>query len=137
MSLYEVKLLLGSNKNFPEKNIELAIKRLEKDVGKIQKKSKILKTLAEEFVSCNIFCNIALSICTPLSPIQLLKAIKKIETELGRTLDSRDLGAYYDREIDIDIVEFERLKFVCEELNIPHYKHKYTREFSKTLLDEI
>ena len=78
MSQHLVTLLLGSNLGDREKNIETALKRIESSVGEIIEKTEILYTAPVEFVSNNIFCNIALIIKTQFSPIHILNSIKKI-----------------------------------------------------------
>lgn len=133
----EVVLLLGSNLGDTEKNVLDAIVELEKEVGKVIKKSKILKTLPVEFVSPYIFCNIAIVLYTILSPIEVLKKIKKIERNMGRTEDSSFFGEYRDRTIDIDIVIYDGIVFKSEKLEIPHCKHLLYRDFSKELLKNI
>ena len=135
--MYNVVLLLGSNLGNAENNILSALSELEKRVGKIIKKTKILRTLPVEYDSDNVFCNIAVSMQTAHSPIKLLDEIKKIETEMGRIHDSKFFGEYRDRIIDIDIVAYEGLVFSCDRLEIPHHKHLYDRDFSRKLLDEL
>lgn len=135
--MYNVVLLLGSNLGNAENNILSTLSELEKRVGKIIKKTKILRTLPVEYDSDNVFCNIAVSMQTAHSPIKLLDEIKKIETEMGRIHDSKFFGEYRDRIIDIDIVAYEGLVFSCDRLEIPHYKHLYDRDFSRKLLDEL
>lgn len=137
MSQHDVTLLLGSNLGEVENNIKIALDRISIDMGVIIKKSSLILTAPVEFVSCNIFCNIAVLIKTQFSPLNLLKLIKKIETDLGRREDSGLAKVYSDRIIDIDIVEYGNIKFECEILNIPHHKHLYERDFSKILLMEI
>lgn len=133
----EVILLLGSNLGDTEKNIYSAISILDKRVGKVIKKSKILKTLPVEFDSPHIFCNIAVNLQTKYSPIKLLEELKNIEKEMGRLEDSRIIGEYKDRVIDIDIVDYEGINFISEKLELPHYKHLYQRDFSKELLENL
>lgn len=133
----EVILLLGSNLGDAEQNILTAMEKLENSVGKIIKKSKISKTLPVEFVSSQEFCNIALILQTQYSPIKLLENLKNIEQEMGRVQDSKALGGYQDRVIDIDVVTYEGLIFESEDLEIPHQRHLYYRVFSKELLEEI
>lgn len=137
MSQHEVTLLLGSNLGNTKENIEMALSIIEKDIGRILRSSEILFTSPVEFVSNNIFCNIALRIKTQLSPIKLLNLIKKIEFEMGRTEDSLITKGYMDRVIDIDIVFYGNLKFASGRLKIPHEKHANEREFSKKLLLSI
>lgn len=134
MSQHKVVLLLGSNLGNQKKNLETAIKKLQNGGNEILKLSEFLISEPVEFASSNIFCNIALIMLTHLSPIQLLDFVKNIEQEMGRTNDSKASGGYSDRVIDIDIVTYNELKFVSERLEIPHKKHLFEREFSRTLL---
>lgn len=133
----EVVLLLGSNLGDTEKNVIDAINEIENKIGKVTKKSKILKTLPVEFVSPCIFCNIAVFLYTSYSPIKLLDKIKEIEREMGRKEDSSVFGEYRDRIIDIDIVIYDGIVFKSEKLEFPHYKHLFSRDFSKELLKDI
>lgn len=137
MSQHEVTLLLGSNLGNPELNIGLALLRIEEEIGEILRKSEVLITDPVEFVSNNIFCNIALVIKTQFSPIKLLNYVKLIERQMGRGDDTLISGEYQDRIIDIDVVFFGNLNFCCKELKIPHRKHLYQREFSRKLLVEL
>lgn len=135
MSQQYVTLLLGSNLGDTEKNIETAIIHIENNIGVIVNKSSFLHSVPVEFVSTNIFCNIALLIKTHFSPIILLNLIKKIEYKMGREVDSTYTEGYKDRIIDIDIVKYGNVNFECGRLIIPHYRHLYEREFSRKLLN--
>lgn len=137
MSSNNVILLLGSNINFPEKNIDQAILLIESRLGGVVAKSSKLMNNPVEFDSTNIFCNIAMLINTQLSPVQLLRSIKNIEQEMGRKEDSFAKGGYEDRIIDIDIVTFGNIQFYSNKLTVPHYKHLYERDFSQQLLAEL
>ena len=132
----KVVLLLGSNIGDAKEHILIAISKLEK-MGRVIKRSGILKTFPVEFDSLNIFCNIAVIFDTEYSPIKLLNAIKNIEKEMGRERDSSLYGEYRDRIIDIDIVMYDDIIYSCERLNIPHHRHLILREFSRKLLKEI
>jgi len=137
MSQQIAVLLLGSNLGDPKKNIETALKRIESGENEILKLSEFLISQPVEFVSSNIFCNIATIISTDFSPIQLLDFVKGIEIEMGRLNDSKISGGYTDRIIDIDIVKYNELQFSSERLNIPHKKHLFEREFSRILLTNL
>ena len=134
MSQHLVTLLLGSNLGNTKENLELAIGFISKDIGSIIKRTEIVYSQPVEFVSNNIFCNIAVVIKTQFSPLKLLNSLKNIECKMGRIEDSKVSNQYTDRIIDIDIVEFGALQFECKRLEIPHKKHLFMREFSKNLL---
>ena len=97
----------------------------------------MIETQPVEFESINIFCNIAIVLTTKLSPYSFLNAVKSIEKDMGRELDSSAVGGYIDRIIDIDIVTFNNINFESKKLKIPHHKHLCEREFSKALLDSL
>ena len=137
MLQHEVTLLLGSNLGNPKKNVEEALRKIENEIGTIIKESELLFTDPVEFVSNNIFCNIAIVIKTQFSPIKILNTAKLIERDMGRLDDTMISGEYQDRIIDIDIVRFSALQFCCDELIIPHDKHLYQRDFSRKLLDAL
>lgn len=137
MSQHKVILLLGSNIGDGKKNIEQALEMLKAGGIEMLNISIFLTSDPVEFVSSNIFCNIATIISTHLSPIQLLDFVKSIEFEMGRINDSKATGGYSDRIIDIDIVKYGELKFVSERLEIPHVKHLFEREFSRILLNDL
>jgi len=137
MSQHRVVLLLGSNLGDQKKNLELALEKIGDGGNKISQISEFLITEPVEFVSSNIFCNIASVIFTHLSPIQLLDFVKGIEVGMGRINDSSTSESYSDRIIDIDIITYNDLKFKSERLEIPHQKHLFEREFSKILLKDF
>ncbi|AZB00054.1 2-amino-4-hydroxy-6-hydroxymethyldihydropteridine diphosphokinase [Chryseobacterium joostei] len=137
MSQQKVVLLLGSNLGEQKKNIELALQRISDAGNNISQTSEFLMSDPVEFVSSNIFCNIAAVIFTHLSPIQLLDCIKEIEIDMGRVNDSKVSGGYTDRVIDIDIIKYNELNFKSERLEIPHSKHLFERDFSRILLKDF
>lgn len=137
MSQHKVVLLLGSNLGDQKKNVEQALQKINEGGNQISQTSDFLLTDPVEFVSSNIFCNIAAVIFTHLSPIQLLDFIKNIEIEMGRINDSKASGGYSDRIIDIDIIKYNDLIFKSERLEIPHQKHLFEREFSRILLKDF
>ena len=103
----------------------------------IIKETKVIETDPVEFVSPYKFLNFALEIQTSLSPVSLLKTLKKIEREIGRPLDSKATGKVTDRLIDLDIVSYDNLEFKSPTLQLPHLRHLTEREFSMQLLEEL
>ena len=99
MSLHYVVLLLGSNLGDTDFNLKNAMAKIENRIGKINFFSEILENTAVEFVSNNIFRNIALGLYTIHSPFSILKIVKEIEKEMGRLSDSSVTGGYTDRVI--------------------------------------
>ncbi|WP_312195912.1 2-amino-4-hydroxy-6-hydroxymethyldihydropteridine diphosphokinase [Epilithonimonas vandammei] len=130
-------MLLGSNINNPENNIDDALLEIEKKVGAIIAKSRKISTKPVEFDSFNIFCNIAIRIKTQFSPFRLLAEIKTIERSMGRLQDSSDLGVYNDRIIDIDIILYNNIRFISRKLVIPHAKNLYERDFAMEIIKQL
>ena len=137
MSLHYVVLLLGSNLGDTKSNLNQAIAKIENCLGKIIKTSEMIETQPIEFESTNIFCNIAIGLTTTISPYNFLNAVKFIEKDMGRELDSSAVGGYIDRIIDIDMVTFNNINFESKKLKIPHHKHLLEREFSRKILESL
>ena len=137
MSSHYVVLLLGSNLGDTEQNLKNAIAKIEKSIGNINFFSQMIESMPVEFVSNNIFRNIALGLFTQHSPFFLLKTIKRIEKEMGRLSDSFAIGEFVDRLIDIDIVTYDNINFESYKLILPHKKHLFERDFSKLLLQSL
>ena len=137
MSYNIVVLLLGSNINDPENNIQIALKKIESEIGPILKNSELITSEPVEFDSYNNFCNIAVKIKTQFSPIILLGKLKHIEREMGRIKDSSFFDAYQDRIIDIDIILYNSIKFISKKLIIPHHKNLYERDFARELINDV
>lgn len=134
-----VVLLLGSNLGNKIENIQKALVEIEKYVGNILYKTKMIETRPWGFKSINLFINCAIKIKTNFSPIQLLNIIKYIECKLGRKdfLHNFSYIKYKDRIIDIDIIFYNNIKFWSINLLIPHYLHVKKRNFSKKILKEL
>ena len=97
-------LSIGTNIGDRERNIENAVKALEK-IGKVTAISPIYTSEPWGFESENGFYNIALTMESDLSPLDLLRETQRIEKELGRT--AKTTTEYADRVIDIDIIDYD------------------------------
>jgi len=111
---------IGSNLGNRRKNIELSVKRINALRGiRVIKLSKIIET---EPVggprNQPKFLNAALKINTSLIPSVLLKNLKTIECELGRTKTVR----WGPRTIDLDILFYGDKIINTKNLKIPHPK---------------
>jgi 2-amino-4-hydroxy-6-hydroxymethyldihydropteridine diphosphokinase len=62
------------------------------------------------------FLNCVIKIKTDFSPLELLKEIKEIEAEIGRSKKEH----WGEREIDIDVLFYDDLIYSDEEISIPH-----------------
>lgn len=126
---------IGSNLGNRRRNITLAIKKINAlEDTKIIKVSKLIETRPVGGPKSQPeFLNAALKIKTNIPPLTLLKRLKKIEKELGRTKTVR----YGPRTIDLDILFYGDKIINRKNLKIPHPKI-FEREFViKPLLEVI
>ncbi|MRJ10843.1 2-amino-4-hydroxy-6-hydroxymethyldihydropteridine diphosphokinase [Ornithobacterium rhinotracheale] len=133
MTKSKVVLLLGTNLGCRAENLKQAKNHLS-EIGEIESETPILETEPVDFTAEQDFLNQILIFNTGLSPMSLLKAIKKIEKEMGRIYTKpREGEKYVSRIIDIDILFYENLNFSSKVLNIPHHQVK-SRNFVRELL---
>ena len=131
-----VYLGLGSNLGNRKENIELALNKIEKQIGKIISLSAFYTSEPFGFESDNMFVNCAVKIDTSLIPQELLVQTQAIEREMGR-LHKTDKEGYADRIIDIDILLYNDLIIKDNpNLIIPH-PHIQERDFVLRPLSEI
>lgn len=126
-----VYLALGSNLGDREKNLEEARERIAAFVS-VTRASSIYETEPVGVKEQPWFLNQVLAGTTPLSPVDLLRRVKKIETEMGRTEGIR----FGPRPIDIDILFYDRVIELSPILTIPHPR-LHERAFVLTPLAEI
>lgn len=112
-----VYIALGSNKGNKLEHLQLAIDAIFERVGTIRKISKVYETPALGFEGDD-FYNACIKIETELKPKKLLRVLKQIEADLGRTTKKSD--TYESREIDLDILFYEDEVINEKSLLIPH-----------------
>lgn len=110
-----IYLSLGTNLGEKEKNIEHALRLLSKKI-KIRKISSFYETEPVGFKDQPWFLNLVLEGDTNLSPEELLRFAKGIESEMKR-VKTRVNGP---RIIDVDILLYDDEKIETEELTVPH-----------------
>ncbi len=128
-------LSLGSNLGDRKQLLHTAINEIAERVGRIEAISSCIETEPVGFDSVHLFLNMAVRVRTELNPYELLKVLKQLERDLGRTRKSHD-GVHYDRTIDIDILLYDNLEINSEELQIPHPR-MWERDFVMRPLKEI
>jgi len=121
-------LILGTNLGNRVENLKRAEELIEKLVGRILKRSKIIETAPFGVVNQPPFLNYGLLVDTYHPPFELLKLLKWIEKRVGRYRTFR----WGPRVIDIDIVKYGNLFVDTEELKIPH-PGLQCREFFKSI----
>lgn len=127
-----VYLLLGSNLGNRKANIGKAKQLIGDRVGAITQQSAMYETEAWGGIEQGAFLNQAIAVQTDLAPLDLLKTLKAIEVETGRT----DTVRWGPRVIDIDIMLMNGLVLQTDVLTIPQ-KHLEARRFALTPLAEI
>jgi len=123
---------LGSNLGQREKNLIQALKELQSQGISVKKVSSVYETQPLGDTKQPWYMNIAVKVHTDWSPFQLLKKIKKIEKNMGRTLH----GMNNPRPIDIDILMMEDKVMKNDRLKIPHQEMAH-RNFVLVPLMEI
>ena len=110
-------LALGSNLGDSVHYLNCAIAHLNR-IGKVELVSSIYVTKPWGFVSSHDFYNQVVTSETSLSSLELLRAVKEIEREMGR--GAKLTSDYQDRVIDIDIIDYHHEQIKTDELELPH-----------------
>jgi 2-amino-4-hydroxy-6-hydroxymethyldihydropteridine diphosphokinase len=124
---------LGSNIGDPPANIRAALHHLRASPEiEITKVSSIYRTAPWGYKDQAPFANACALARTPLDPESLLKRVKAIEEEMGRTATVR----WGPRLIDIDILFYGGETRMSRDLILPH-KELFHRAFVLVPLAEI
>lgn len=124
---------VGSNLGDRQKNIDIAIGELNKVNGiKVARVSTIYETDPVSDIPQGKYINGVIEIETSLKPAQLLKALNRIEKNLGRERTVKNAP----RTIDLDILYYGDKKINEKDLIIPHPKIQ-EREFVLRGLREL
>ncbi|MBP5404113.1 MAG: 2-amino-4-hydroxy-6-hydroxymethyldihydropteridine diphosphokinase [Elusimicrobiaceae bacterium] len=123
----KVILALGSNMGDPKGNLDRAVTALA-SIGTVEEVAPYILSKPEGYPYQADFVNTVLGLETQLAPMPLLRALKKLEKDLGRT----PTFANGPRLIDLDILFYDD-KIVFEDaedctLFIPHPR-LHEREF--------
>jgi 2-amino-4-hydroxy-6-hydroxymethyldihydropteridine diphosphokinase len=127
-----VFLSLGSNLGSRVENIQRALDRLSAEGIEVRRVSSFYRTEPVEYRRQPWFVNCAAEVATDLMPLQLLKALQRVEFALGR----RREVPKGPRTIDIDILLYENVVVRSSALNIPH-ERMGDRKFVLAPLREI
>ena len=111
-----VFLSLGSNLGNRAGNIQKALDKLVEAGMEVRRVSSFYSTEPVEFRQQPWFVNCVAEVATDLMPMQLLKAVQRVELSLGR----RRVISKGPRTIDIDILLYENVVVQSAVLNIPH-----------------
>ncbi len=132
MNEHAVLLSLGSNLGDRLGMLRRAVEMLKRNGAEITDLSRVYETMPWGVTEQPLFLNICAKAHTELAPGQLLETVKNIESGLGRRRGKR----WGPREIDIDIIFYDRIVYKDERLVIPH-PHMHERGFVLAPLSEI
>ena len=125
-------LLLGSNMGNSKDQLLKAISMIEKQVGKIGRRSGIYQTAAWGNTDQPDFLNQVIITETKLTAAQTMTTILQIERKMGRLRTVKNAP----RIIDIDILFFNKEIIDAAELKVPHPQIQ-NRRFVLTPLNEL
>lgn len=112
-----VYLGLGSNVGDRKRHLAAALDALRGLKGvRLAAVSPCYETEPLGEVDQSAFLNLAAAIETELSPLEVLEAVKRIERRLGR----RETRRWGPREVDIDLILWDREVLETETLTLPH-----------------
>ncbi len=112
---------IGSNLGDREENCKQAINLIEKNGIVIKKQSRMYETAPCGLKGQPKFINMAVEVETDKKPEELLRVLKEIEKEIGRT----ETVKWGPRVIDLDIIFYNDLILKTQDLEIPHpYMHE-------------
>lgn len=110
-------LALGSNLNQPEKQIEAAVRQLEKlPESQVVNQSSLYETTPLDESAQNAYINAAVCVDTYLTPDKLQHHCQIIENRMGKI----KLYHWGPRTIDIDIILYGNMQVIEDDLTIPH-----------------
>ncbi|HUZ47671.1 MAG TPA: 2-amino-4-hydroxy-6-hydroxymethyldihydropteridine diphosphokinase [Terriglobia bacterium] len=112
----QVYLAFGSNLGSPLENIRKALGALPDAGVEVRRVSSFYRTEPVELIRQPWFVNCVAEAATDLMPLQLLKAVQRVERALGR----RRVIDKGPRTIDIDILLYENVVVQSNTLKIPH-----------------
>lgn len=110
-----VYLALGSNVGDSKRHLALAEELLQ-EVVSCAVSAPLYASKAAGYTDQADFLNTVISGQTELTPLELLKFIKVVESKVGRTATFR----WGPREIDIDIILYDDFVLDGPDLTIPH-----------------
>lgn len=113
----KVYLSLGSNMGDRQLYLEEAMNLLGQiESIEIRKVSSFYETVPVGYLDQDLFLNVAVEIETILKPEALLEACQSVEHKLHR----KRLIRWGPRTVDVDIIFYDDIKLVSENLEIPH-----------------
>ncbi len=107
---------LGSNLGRRDRNLSAARRRLRQKGARVLRQSRVIETEPWGVTDQPRFLNQVVEVDWPGTPRRLLRAVKAVEREGGRTKTRR----WGPRVIDVDILLFDDQRVDAPDLTIPH-----------------
>ncbi|MDE3076152.1 MAG: 2-amino-4-hydroxy-6-hydroxymethyldihydropteridine diphosphokinase [Chloroflexota bacterium] len=107
---------LGSNVGDRRGHLRAALDALAGRGVAVERVSSLYETDPVGYAGQSRFLNAVAQVCTELRPMDLLRLLKGLERELGRTETFRN----GPREIDLDLLLYDDLSYDSAELTLPH-----------------
>ena len=126
-----VYLSLGSNLGDRAAHLRAALRELESHMA-VRRTSSLYRTDPVGVTDQPEFLNLAIEGETALDPVELLRAVKRVERDIGR----RPTVRWGPRVVDIDILLYDGFVLETSELTIPH-REMMRRAFVLIPLAEI
>lgn len=126
---------IGSNLGNREALIQRALDKIGEKFG-YYCISGLMESAPWGFESSNRFLNIGVAFKSNLHPEEILKILQEIETSVSDVSHRDEKGNYKDREIDIDIMSIDTLRYNSATLTLPH-PHLMERDFFFIPLREL
>ncbi len=121
-----VYLILGGNMGKRDEVMFHAMRKIDRQIGRIVLQSSIYETAAWGYENQAAFYNCVLALDTEKSASEVLEKVLSIENQIGRV---RSEAKWQERLIDIDILFFNEEVIEESNLKIPHpllHKRKFT-----------
>lgn len=128
-------LNLGSNLGNRLLHLTRAMKAIGEEFGPYETSHKV-ESDPWGFDSTNRFVNVGVAIESELHPEEVLQKLQAIEKAISARGHRRWDGSYTDREIDIDIMDWDGEPYSSPTLQLPH-PHLQQREFFLKPLHEL
>lgn len=107
---------LGTNLGDKRQNLEQAIKLLEQHGVRVLQVSSFIETEPYGVLDQPSFLNGVCEVETELSPLELLELLLQLELDMGRVR----LRHWGERNIDLDLLLYEKVIMQTERLTLPH-----------------
>lgn len=116
--LAKVYLGLGSNLGDRLKFLQFGVDSLAREPGQqVCQCSPVYETTPWGVTEQPLYLNAVILIESNAAPIELLRMVKRIEMNAGRSMRAK---LWSERELDIDILVFEGVEMQTEKLRLPH-----------------